>query len=220
MAYDEIPPLQVFFSYSWDSPERTEYVTELSDRLHSAGIAYNLDWYVEGSLSVVWSHRIDQQIQEANFALMICTNTYYLSLMGEEKINVRLGICWEGNLIFQHINDETQTLNAKCVPHLVKEIDVLNRSDPCCVYFHSNLAAESDYEKFYHLLTNQILKPKPNLGKLSKMPPYERQAEVPFSTQKLYLKYRLKPFSENDEDTFAISKKEETLNGESSTTSF
>jgi hypothetical protein len=46
---------------------------------------------------------MEREIGKAQFVLMICTEAYYLRVMGQEKPGVGLGIAWEGTLIYNHI---------------------------------------------------------------------------------------------------------------------
>jgi len=59
-------------------------VRELSDRLRADGIDCILDQY-EVSPPEGWPRWTDNQISDAEFVLMICTETYYRRVMGKEE---------------------------------------------------------------------------------------------------------------------------------------
>src|SRR4051812_28816970 len=66
---------RVFISYSHDSPAHRDKVLAFADRLRADGIDASLDQYVpfpeEG-----WPAWCEARIREANFVLMVCTETY------------------------------------------------------------------------------------------------------------------------------------------------
>ena len=106
----------VFISYSHDSPEHADRVLKLADRLVGDGIDVILDQY-EPTPSEGWPRWMDKKIRDASFVLMVCTETYYSRVMGEEKLGVGLGVKWEGNLIYQHIYN-ADTTNSRFIPVL------------------------------------------------------------------------------------------------------
>jgi hypothetical protein len=81
---------KVFISYSHDSLEHSDRVRELSDRLRADGIDSILDQY-ELSPPEGWPLWTDKQIRDAEFVLMVCTETYYRRVMGEEESGIGLG---------------------------------------------------------------------------------------------------------------------------------
>src|SRR5947207_11753732 len=93
---------KVFISYSHDSLDHSDRVRELSDRLRTDGVDCILDQY-EVSPPEGWPLWMDKHIGDADFVLMICTETYYRRLMGEEAPGIGLGVSWEVNSIYQHI---------------------------------------------------------------------------------------------------------------------
>lgn len=66
---------KVFISYSHDSPEHKDRVLHLSDRLRADGIDCNIDQY-ETSPPEGWPRWMVNQIEEADFVLVVCTETY------------------------------------------------------------------------------------------------------------------------------------------------
>ena len=74
---------EVFISYSWDSTEHIHSVLQLSNRLRADGIDCVLDQY-EDSPPEGWPRWMDRKIRDAKFVLMVCTETYYKRVMGDE----------------------------------------------------------------------------------------------------------------------------------------
>lgn len=171
MAAPDTHPPKVLISYSHDSPEHADRVRALSDRLRADGIDCVLDQY-EVSPSEGWPRWMDRQIREADFVLIVFTETYYRRMIGEEKPGIGLGVRFEGHLIFQYISNE-ETINTRFIPVLL-EADKYE-------YIHTLLQGaahylahtEEGYEDLYRRLTNQPEHVKPELGKVRKLQPLE-----------------------------------------------
>ena len=77
-------PPKVLISYSHDSPKHEQRVLELANRFRADGIDCIIDQYVvvppEG-----WPRWMDKQIRDSDFVVMVCTETYYQRVMGEEQ---------------------------------------------------------------------------------------------------------------------------------------
>ncbi len=170
---------KVFISYSWDSPEHMDSVLALADRLRSDGIDCSLDQY-EVSPPEGWSLWMERQIQEADFVLMICTETYCRRVKGEEIPSQGHGVRWEGNLIRQHLYN-AGTLNTKFIPVLLEsgEFKHIPTSLQGTTYYSAH--TEEGYEDLYRYLTNQPGTPKPELGKRKELRPRQRKQD--FSNQ-------------------------------------
>ena len=54
---------------------------------------------------------------------MVCTETYYKRVMGDEEAGKGLGVRWEGGLIYQHIYN-AGAMNTKFVPVLLRAEDL------------------------------------------------------------------------------------------------
>src|SRR5438132_7154560 len=118
MTASQAKPPKVFISYSHDSPEHADRVLEFADRLRADGIDAILDQY-EISPEEGWPRWMDRQIRDADFVLMVCTETYYRRVMGEEETGKGLGVRWEGSLIYQHLYT-AGTLNRRFIPVLLE----------------------------------------------------------------------------------------------------
>jgi len=105
MTSDTPHPPIVFISYSHDSPEHSDRVLALSDRLRADGIDCILDQY-EDSPPEGFPRWMDRNIRAADFVLMTCTPTYYRRVMGDEEPDKGHGVAWESTLIYQYIYNE------------------------------------------------------------------------------------------------------------------
>ena len=89
----------VFISYSHDSAEHRQRVLELSEHLRADGIETLLDQYVNGSPSEGWPRWMLDQLDAAQYVLVVCTETYYRHFRGHEVPGKGKGVDWEGALI-------------------------------------------------------------------------------------------------------------------------
>jgi TIR domain len=112
--------LQVFISYSHDSLEHKARVLSVAEHLLTDGIEVILDQYIESdSPEEGWPRWMDQRIDEADFVLLVCTETYLRRVKGHEQLGQGHGVLWEAHLIYQHIYN-TATRNPKFIPVLLE----------------------------------------------------------------------------------------------------
>src|SRR5436853_5696260 len=107
----------VFISYSHDSEEHRKQVLALSERLRADGIETRLDQYLNGTPPETWPRWMLNQLDEASFVLVVCTETYYRRFRGKEEPGKGKGVDWEGALITQEIYD-ARSKTLKFVPVL------------------------------------------------------------------------------------------------------
>ena len=98
---EERPP-RVFISYSHDSDEHAARVLRLANDLRQDGIEAILDQYLT-SPPEGWHRWMDGHIRDADFVVMVCTETYYRRVIGKEEPGEGLGVRWEGSLIYAHL---------------------------------------------------------------------------------------------------------------------
>jgi hypothetical protein len=91
---DSIP--RVFISYSHDSSDHKDRVLGLSERLRQDGLETSLDQYVRGTPRQKWHRWMLDQLDWADFVLVICTETYYRRFRGREEPGKGKGADWEG----------------------------------------------------------------------------------------------------------------------------
>ncbi|HSK79586.1 MAG TPA: SEFIR domain-containing protein, partial [Thermoanaerobaculia bacterium] len=113
-----MPGKAVFISYSHDSEEHREKVLALAERLREDGLDARLDQYVEGTPEQGWPRWMLDQLDEAKFVLVVCTETYYRRFRGHEVPGRGKGADWEGALITQEIYD-SRSRTVKFVPVMI-----------------------------------------------------------------------------------------------------
>ena len=77
---------QVFISYSHDSDEHRTFVRELSDRLRNEGLDCLIDQYINGFPEEGWQRWMENQIEAADFVLLVCTETYLVAGAFDTKV--------------------------------------------------------------------------------------------------------------------------------------
>jgi SEFIR domain/ATPase family associated with various cellular activities (AAA) len=157
----------VFTSYSHDSPAHRERVLSLSNRLRDEGVDVVIDRYEE-SPTEGWPRWMANQIERADFVLIVCTEQYELRFAGRGKKGIGRGGKWEGAIITQQLYEQ-ELQNKKFVPVIfslddLKYIPTILRG----ATFY-NLGDENEYERLYRRLTGQPATPKPQLGLIRPM---------------------------------------------------
>jgi hypothetical protein len=168
-------PPKVLISYSHDSPEHAQHVLELANRLRADGIDCTIDQYLvvpeEG-----WPRWMDKQIRDSHFVVMVCTETYYQRVMGEEEPGNGFGVRWEGHLIYQAIYS-AESMNTKFIPVLFASGKYAHIPAPVQSTTFYFVQTEDGYKDLCRRLTNQPHALKPMLGKLRSLPFSERKSE-------------------------------------------
>ncbi len=159
----------VFISYSWDSNEHKDRVLKLSDRLRSGGINCNIDQY-EISPTQGWSIWMTNQIESAEFVLVVCTEKYEQRFRGRGETGKGLGVKWEGAIITQTIYDN-EAKNTKFIPIIFSSQELDYIPNPLRSATRYVLATEDSYEDLYRHLTHQPRVEKPELGILTALEP-------------------------------------------------
>lgn len=155
---------RVFISYSHDSPEHSDRVRELSNRLRLDGIDCNLDQY-ETSPPEGWPLWMEKQIRDAEFVLMVCTETYHRRVMKEEEPGKGLGVTWEGHITYQDLYSDG-AVNKKFIPIFFKAVEVKHIPKPLQGTTYYIVDSEAGYDALYRQLTKQPLHRKPALGEV------------------------------------------------------
>jgi hypothetical protein len=159
---------EVFISYSHDSADHIKRVLELSNRLRSEGVDCVLDQY-EVSPIEGWPRWMDRKIRDAKYVILICTESYFKRVMGEEEEGKGLGARWEGNLVYQHFYN-AGSLNNRFIPVVFDESQKRHIPIPLQGASHYCVGTEAGYEDLYRALTDQPKIQKPKLGKRRALP--------------------------------------------------
>jgi tetratricopeptide (TPR) repeat protein len=151
----------VFISYSHDSDDHRERVLALSKRLRQDGIETRLDQYVNGSPQQGWPRWMLDQLDAADFVLVVCTETYYRRFRGHEEPGKGKGVDWEGALITQEIYD-SRSRTLKFVPIFLSAAVEDWIPEPLRSGTHYALTSEEDYQRLYDVLLEQgAVNPQP-----------------------------------------------------------
>ena len=107
---------RVFISYAHeaDNPAHGERVLALADRLRGDGLESRLDQYVTVP-EKGWKLWMEDEIEAADFVLMVATETYERRRRGLEEAGKGLGARWEGAIIGQALY-EAALHNTKFIP--------------------------------------------------------------------------------------------------------
>jgi hypothetical protein len=127
---------RVFVSCSHDSQEHNAAVAALANRLKEDGCTVVIDqdqkWVTEG-----WTVWMMNQIEQADFVLVVCTETYTRRAEGKEDPPSGAGASWEGAIIRGDLY-EANGCNNKFLPVLMRPED-------------KTLSRKSRVHKFVHL---------------------------------------------------------------------
>jgi nucleoside phosphorylase len=166
-------PSKVFISYSHDSEAHRERVLAIADRLRDDGIDCRLDRY-EAAPDRGWAKWMVDEIEEARFVLVICTEQYHRRFRGKEESGKGKGATWEGTIVIQALYD-SQGSNSKFIPVLLNSNDESFIPIPLRSSNIYKLDREDGYQLLYRRLTNQHETPAPSMGTLKKLPIRDRR---------------------------------------------
>jgi hypothetical protein len=177
MSSSQSNPPKVFISYSHDSHEHLDRVLELADRLRAEGIDCNLDQY-EPAPAEGWPRWMDRQFEDADFILVVCTETYCRRFEGREEHGKGLGVKWEGAIITDELYGN-EAVNKRFIPVLFSADDAAHVPTRLQHYMRYLIAAQEGYEELYRRLTDQPRVVKPPLGKLRSFEPVNKLRSLP-----------------------------------------
>ena len=172
-ALTQLPAPRVFISYSHDTVEHQERVLSFADRLRADGIDAEIDQY-NAAPPEGWPLWCEQQIEAADFVLMICTETYYRRVSGDEERGKGLGVVWEARIIRQLLYD-AGAVRSKFVPALFSDASPEQIPTPIKGWTRYVLDTSDGYEELYRRLTGQPRLLRPTLGKIRALPARPRQ---------------------------------------------
>ena len=145
---------RAFISYSHDSPEHEKRVLAFAERLRKDGVDAQLDQYVPGTPPKSWPRWMLDQLDWAEFVLVVCTETYYRRFRGHEEPSKGKGADWEGNLITLEMYDAKST-TTKFAPVLFDGQNEQFIPEPLRGHTRHLLNSETNYTKLYAFLTGQ-----------------------------------------------------------------
>ena len=173
---------RVFLSYSHDSDEHADRVLALADALRDRGIDVTLARYVHPAPAEGWPRWMDRNLDEAQFVLMVCTETYRRRVMGREEPGKGLGVRWEGNLIYSRIYHDAPS-GSRFIPILLPGSAPAHIPNPVQGHAYHRIATfdltDPGFEALYRHLTDQPATPRPDLGAVTILPPRPRPRPSP-----------------------------------------
>jgi hypothetical protein len=161
--------VSVFISYSHDSDEHRSQVLGLSQRLRQDGIDTFLDQYVNGTPMQGWPRWMLDQLDAADFVLIVCTQTYYRRFRGQEVPGKGKGADWEGSRITQDIYD-ARSSTLKFVPIFLSSANEQAIPEPLRSATHYALTSEDAYTRLYDFLLGQAGVQPGVVGELKRKP--------------------------------------------------
>lgn len=162
----DLPP-RVFISYSQESDEHSAWVLTLANRLRDDGVEAVIDRYVTW-LEKGWRPWMNEQIEHADWVLVVCTDEYGKRFDGNAAAGSGRGVRWESQHITQALYD-AKFSNKRFVPVLPPAGD--ERFIPLPLKDYRSFRLDDRYGDLYRLLTEQPATPAPILGKRRHLPP-------------------------------------------------
>ena len=104
---------RVFISYSHDTPAFMQQVLVFADQLRTHGIDARIDQY-DSAPSQGWPRWMEQEIEAADFVLLVCTETYHQRVSMNAAPGTGLGALWESHIIYQLLY-EAGTVNPRFI---------------------------------------------------------------------------------------------------------
>lgn len=165
---------KVFISYAHDTEQFADKILEFSNTLRSHNIDASIDQYEE-SPPEGWPRWMDNQIENSDYVLIVCTQLYYDKVMnfksGEGK-----GVNWELNIIYQHLY-ESCCYNTKFIPIVFNDYSTTKILKPLQSSTYYYVDREKDFKKLCYRLKGIKNTIKPPLGQAEEniLQPKERK---------------------------------------------
>jgi hypothetical protein len=169
-------PQKVFISYSHDSEGHKGRVRSLVDRLIHDGVDCILDQY-EPHPPAGWPQWMDQQLDDADFVLVICTEGYYTKAKAGKAATSSRGAKFESVLIMQDLYDE-RMLNDIFIPVLFEDLPNKLILRPLRGYTRYRVDQQSGYEDLLRHLTQQPRLIRPEIGPVATLPPESSPSDL------------------------------------------
>ncbi|NQZ11356.1 MAG: TIR and AAA domain-containing protein [Algicola sp.] len=103
-------PIQLFISYSHDSDQHAKKVLQLANEFRKSGFDVLIDQQIAAPENG-WALWMENGIEDADFVLLICTETYKRRITGKEKDKIGYGCRFEGKVIYNAINNDASSNN-------------------------------------------------------------------------------------------------------------
>jgi tetratricopeptide (TPR) repeat protein len=104
-------------SYSHDSAEHEKHVLDLCNRLRARGVDTVIDQFLPGAPSEGWPLWMERQIEQRDFTMMVCTETYQRRFMETEAVGIGRGVIWEARIL-RNLLYEDSAWHGRIIPVL------------------------------------------------------------------------------------------------------
>ncbi|MBI1760766.1 MAG: SUMF1/EgtB/PvdO family nonheme iron enzyme [Acidobacteria bacterium] len=144
---------KVFISYSQESDEHRLRVYQLVVRLRHSGIDCVSD-HREVSPSVGWRAWMEERLREADYTLIVCTETYRRRAERREEPGKGLGVAWEAAIITDEIYQNAGR-NTRFIPVVFTPADATHIPDRLKQYTWYRVDTDEGCLKLLRHLTHQ-----------------------------------------------------------------
>lgn len=171
---------KVFISYSHDSQPHRDFVRGIADRLRNEGLECMIDQYINGFPPEGWLRWMENQVEAADFVLLVCTPLYLKRYRGEERDGGK-GVTFEGVIISQHLYDNyfQSTKFIPLIPEHGSWQDV-----PTSLRRFGYYPMPTDYEAVYRMITGQAKYEVPDVGEVEKPSLFSRLFKRPAKSKR------------------------------------
>jgi hypothetical protein len=114
--------VRVFISYSHDSEEHRSNVLDLTQLLRAHGTDAWIDQFDEASPPLSWPQWMHDQIEAADYVLLMITETYLRRFQGRETPGRGIGVRWEGAIVTSELY-HSESDRVKFIPVVVTSTD-------------------------------------------------------------------------------------------------
>ncbi|MEZ5536538.1 MAG: SEFIR domain-containing protein [Thiolinea sp.] len=153
---------KVFISYSHDSPEHSQCVLDLSNRLREGGVDCDIDQY-NPTPNEGWPLWMLRHMQDADHVILVCTETYQKRVEQREEKGKGAGVKWEGMLLLNQLY-RNESLNTKFIPIVFDSADKAFIPDAIFGFSYFDLSEAHGYTRLYKHLWGELAVTKPELG--------------------------------------------------------
>ncbi|CAN5485549.1 hypothetical protein BH09SUM1_BH09SUM1_23320 [soil metagenome] len=142
-----------FISYSHDSPEHKQRIFDLAKRLRSNGVDAWIDQFEPDPVDG-WAKWMEDQLETANFILVVCTAGYLKKLRTKGHAQTGKGVSWETRIIYSYLYERGDQLKrfVTVLPPGSTEEDVPRPLRDRTLY---RFQPDSEYNHLYRRVTGQ-----------------------------------------------------------------
>ncbi len=163
-------PKRVFISYAHEPDPSTlhQQVRSLGDDLRRNGLDAHFDQMNNAAPEEGWYLWMERQIQEADFVLVVCRETYLRRYEQREVQGKGKGAIWEGAIIRQELYDSAGK-NKKFAAVLFEPVDEQHIPGPLRAF--ARFCLPDKWVELLRWLTDQPEYVPPPIGQVPVLPP-------------------------------------------------